>query len=286
MAGKFARSWDLVKASAAVLSSDRKLLLFPLLSGVCTLIVAISFAVPVIISMGVFSHAHGRVDPDGFTAMGYLVLFLFYLVQYAVIFFFNTALVGAAMMRLDGQSPTVGDGLRLAWSKWPQILGYAAIAATVGMLLRALQERAGFIGRLVIGMIGLAWTVATFLVVPILAATDTGPIDAVKRSTALLKQTWGENLIGNVGFGMVFGIISFFLVLVLGGLFVLAAMAKSIVIMALVGVIGVLSFVLLALIQSALQGVYSAALYRYAQYGDAGTGFATPMLEKAFRVKA
>lgn len=286
MAGKFARSWGLVKASAAVLSSDRKLLLFPLLSGVCTLIVAISFALPVLISLGVFSHVRGNVAGEGFSAFGYLVLFTFYLVQYAVIFFFNTALVGAAMIRLDGQSPTLGDGLRLAWSKWPQILGYAAIAATVGMLLRAVQQHAGLLGRLVMGLFGLAWTVATFLVVPILAATDTGPIDAVRRSTAMLKQTWGENIIGTMGFGVVFGVAFFVWVLIMGGLLTLATMAQSVVAMALVAVLAVLGFVLLGLIQSALQGVYAAALYRYAEYGDAGSGFARPMLEQAFRIKA
>jgi hypothetical protein len=128
-------------------------------------------------------------------------LFLFYLVQYSIIFFFNCALVGAAMIRLDGGDPTVRDGLRIASSRIVQIIGYAAIAATVGLILRLIEERAGFIGRWIAGLIGLAFTVATFLTVPILVSRDVGPVEAVKESAALLKKTWGENIIGNGGMG-------------------------------------------------------------------------------------
>ena len=131
-------------------------------------------------------------------------LFLFYLVQYFIIFFFNSALVGAAMIRLDGGDPTVRDGLRIASSKIVPIIGYAAIAATVGLILRIIEERAGFIGRWIAGLFGLAFTVATFLTVPILVTRDVGPVEAVKESAVLLKKTWGENIIGNAGMGLVF----------------------------------------------------------------------------------
>src|SRR5690606_12092796 len=138
----------------------------------------------------------------------YLFGFLFYLCQYFVIFFFNTALVGAAMIRLEGGDPTVSDGLRIARERMGAILGYAAIAATVGLVLRALEERAGFLGRIVIGLIGLAWTLATFLVVPVLVSQNVGPVEALKESVRLLKRSWGENLAGNVGIGLAFGLIT------------------------------------------------------------------------------
>src|SRR5690606_3590144 len=124
----------------------------------------------------------------------------------------------AAMMRLDGCVPTVPDGLRIARSKWVQILGYAAIAATVGLLLRAIEERAGFVGRIVVGLIGVAWTVATFLTVPVLVARDVGPVEAVKESATLLGRTWGENLIGNGGLGLVMFLANVLVVLVFGAL--------------------------------------------------------------------
>ena len=190
------------------------------------------------------------------------------------------------MMRLDGDNPTLGDGLRLAWGRLPAILGYALIAATVGMLLRALEQRAGFIGRWVIGLLGVAWTVATFLVVPVLAATDVDPVTAVKESATLLRRTWGENLIGNVGMGIAFGLLFMALVLAGAGVLALAVAARSALLIALVAVAVVLAFILLALVQSALQGIYAAALYRYATDGNAGTGFDAALLGQAFRVKA
>ena len=281
MAGKFSRSWALVKASAAVLRSDKELLVFPLVSAIATLLVAASFVLPMI-GLGVFEHI-GRNDP--MRPMLYLWSFGFYFVQYIVIFFFNSALVGAAMIRLDGGDPTVADGFRIARSKALPILGYAAIAATVGMILRALEQRAGFIGRIVVGMIGVAWTVATFMVVPVLVSRDVGPIEAVKESAELLKRTWGENLIGYGGIGLVFGLITF-ATMMIGLLIVIMLVSQGLGMFAIaVGAIFVLGVLALALIQAALTGIYSAALYRYAVDGNAPAGFGGQLLESAFRVK-
>lgn len=279
--GRFARSWSLIKASAGVLRSDRELLVFPLLSAVCTLIVAATFIVPLLVG-GAFA----RFDEGGAPVWLWPLGFLFYFSQYFVIFFFNAALVGAARIRLDGGDPTLADGFRLAAARWPQILGYAAIAATVGMILRAIQERAGLIGRWVTGLLGLAWTVASFLVVPVLVNENVGPVDAVKRSVSLLKQTWGENLVGSVGMGFVFGLILAAWILPGIGLVVLAAQAGSALVAVGVGALVMIGALLLGLVQSALQGVYAAALYRYAETGDAGRGFEGALLAGAFRVKA
>ncbi len=279
--GRFARSWALVKGSAAVLRSDRELLLFPLLSGLCTLLVAATFIAPL-----AFGGAFAGIDEGDTPVWLWPLAFAFYLSQYFVIFFFNAALVGAARIRLDGGDPTVADGFRIALSRWPQILGYAAIAATVGMILRMIQERAGLLGRWVAGLLGLAWTVASFLVVPVLVNENIGPIDAVKRSTELLKRTWGENLVGNVGIGFVFGLLTIGWVLLAGTLFVFALKAQSAMAIMLTIALAVLGFLLLGLVQSALQGVYAAALHRYAQVGDAGAGFEGAMIADAFRIKA
>jgi hypothetical protein len=189
------------------------------------------------------------------------------------------------MIRLDGGDPTVADGFRIARSKALPILGYAAIAATVGMILRAIEQRAGFIGRIVIGMIGVAWTVATFMVVPVLVSRDVGPIEAVKESAELLKRTWGENLIGNGGIGVAFGLITFALMLV-GVILVVMLAGQGLGMLAIaVGIIFGLGVLALALVQAALTGIYSAALYRYAVDGNAPAGFDGPMLESAFRIK-
>jgi hypothetical protein len=257
--GRFERSWNLVKASAAVLRSDRELLVFPLLSAIGSLLVTATFVVPLAIGGALTRHG----SPDWLWPLG----FLFYLVQYFVIFFFNAALVGAARIRLDGGDPTLADGFRLAASRWTAILGYAAIAATVGLL-------------------GIAWTVATFLAVPVLVNENVGPIDAVKRSAELLKRSWGENLIGNVGLGFVFGLIVMAWALLGIGAVMLALNAGATAAAIGAGMVAVIGFLLLGLVQSALQGVYAAALHRYAQTGQSGSGFDGALIADAFRVKA
>ncbi len=279
---RFSRSWSLIKASAGVLSKDKELLVFPLLSAIATLIVAAAFLLPAF-GLGVLDGL--GEDGAGLSLAAYVLAFLFYLVQYFVIFFFNAALVGAAMIRLDGGDPTLRDGLRIASGKIVPILGYAAIAATVGMVLRAVQERAGFIGRIVVGFIGVAWTVASFLVVPVLVSRDIGPVDAVKESAVLLKKTWGENVIGQGGVGLVFGLLMFGIVLVGAAAIVGAAMSGSMVLVGVVATLFVIALMVAGLIQAALTGIYSAALYRYASGDGATEGFDAGLLEHAFAAK-
>jgi len=280
---RFKRSWGLVKASAGVLAKDKELLVFPFLSSIATLIVAIAFILPAL-GLGALD-GFGKDGSGHVSPLWYLLGFVFYFVQYGVIFFFNSALVGAAMIRLDGGDPTVRDGLRIASSKIVPILGYAAIAATVGVILRAVQERAGVIGRIVSGFIGLAWTVASFLVVPVLVSRDVGPIEAVKESALLLKKTWGENLIGQGGVGLVFGLLFFLLIAV--GVFAIigAALTGSAVVIGIAVAALVIALMVVGLVQAALSGIYSAALYRYAKGEGASEGFDAQTLEHAFAVK-
>lgn len=280
---RFARSWSLIKASASVLKQDKELLLFPLLSSIATLLVAAAFILPAL-GLGALDGLD-RMGDEGLPPLAYVLAFLFYLAQYFVIFFFNTALVGAAMIRLQGGDPTVSDGLRIAGSKLGVIFGYALIAATVGMLLRAIQERAGWIGRWIAGLLGAAWTVASFLVVPVLVNRDVGPFEALKESAVLLKRTWGENVIGQGGIGLVFGLINFGVLLVGIGLIVAAAMSKSVVLIGLAVAALVIALVLGALIQAALSGIYSAALYRYASGEGESEGFDGALLGQAFAPK-
>ncbi|MBN8742467.1 MAG: hypothetical protein BGP24_13740 [Lysobacterales bacterium 69-70] len=278
---KFRQSWALMKASAGVLSADKELLVFPALSALCCVIVAATFFVPAAFA-GLFEHfSRDHIDP-----VLALLGFLFYLVQYFVIIFFNTALVGAAMIRLRGGDPTVADGFRIAMAKLPAILGYALISATVGLLLRALQERAGFIGRWVVGLIGAAWAVATFLVVPVLVNDDVGPVDAVKRSVGLLKKTWGENLVGNAGIGVVFGLLAVAVILTGAVLIGVAASLHSTPLIVTAIALTVAGLVVMSLIQAALTGIYAAAIYRYAEDGEVGAGFDRALVANAFRVKA
>jgi hypothetical protein len=283
MFARLSRSWDLVKASASVLEQDKELLFFPLISLAALLLVVACFAVPVL-GLGALDGLTQGTDERVSVGM-YVVAFLFYFCAYFVIFFFNAGLVGAAMIRLDGGDPTFGDGMRIATSKVGVIAGYAFIAATVGMILRAIQERVGFIGKIIVGLLGIGWTLATYLVVPVLVAHDVGPIDAVKESAALLKKTWGENVIGQAGLGIAFGFI--FLGVILCGIFLIAmaAVAGSVFLIVAAVVMTVLALGITALVQAALAGIYAAALYRYATTGKGTQGFDSNALKLAFAPK-
>ncbi len=253
-----------------------------MISAVLSILVVVSFAVPAVLA-GVF--ASGVADGAGVPAAGYAAMLLFYVVQYFVIFFCNTALVGAALIRLRGGDPTVADGFRIAASRIQPILGYALIAATVGMVLRAISERSGLLGRLVVGLVGFAWNLATFLVVPVLVVEDVGPIEAIQRSASYLKRTWGEQIVGNLGMGLVFGLISLG-TLAAGVVLILAAAAtESAVLIIFVACCLVMAFVAIALVSSALGGVYAAAVYRYAAEGQADGFFTPAMVKSAFRRK-
>jgi len=280
MAGRVSNSIALMKASANVLRLDKELMVFPLMSGVAAILVTASFIAPIFMvgPQTIF----GSGDHVSYTA--YAWGFLFYLVQYFVIFFFNAGLVGAALIRLDGGDPSVSDGLAIASKRIGSILGYAAIAATVGMILRAIAERAGWIGRIVVGLIGMAWTLTTYLTVPILVTKDIGPIDAVKESAAIFKRTWGEQVVGNFGMSAAVLLMGLSWTAVSCALIFGAASLGSGYLALALGGVAVLGYIFLGLFASALQGIYTAALYRYAMTGDAGY-FDEAILGKAFRPK-
>jgi hypothetical protein len=269
---QFGRSWDLVKACFGVLNDDKELLLFPIISGIATLFVLASFALPLFFS-GAFQHGTGPI--------GFLIGFLFYLCQYTVIFFFNAALVGAALIRLKGGNPTVSDGLSVAKENIGSIIGYAAIAATVGMLLKMKGKRNGFVANMIRSIAGMAWTLSTFLVVPVLVSQKIGPIDAIKQSANLLKKTWGENLIGTAGIWIGFGIISFLYIVVSIVIVITAAQASPNLAVGL-AILFAFGLALIGIVKSAISAIYTAALYRYATDGEAPAGFESQQMNLAF----
>jgi len=282
MPGRFSRSLELAKASWSVVSDDKELLLFPVMSVAALLLILGSLTVPFAV-LGGFSPGAGAAGPSAGSAIGVL---LFYVIGYFITLFFNTALVGAAMIRMDGGNPRLGDGLRIARERAGRILAYACIAGTVGLLLRALEERVGWVGRIAVKLIGVGWTLATFLVVPVLVTRNVGPVEAVKLSADLLRHSWGENLIGNVGLGLAFGVAYAGLVIVAGIALVLAAKAGRPLLISLVVLVGIVAFSVLAALHATLQAVYSAALYRYAtDHTTPLSGFGPALLESAFSAK-
>jgi hypothetical protein len=279
--GRISRSIDLVKASFGVLRADKELVIFPILSTIALLLVSVVFLVPMALA-GLFEDT---VNGGAGQVLGILILFLFYLVNYTIMIFSNTAIVGAAMMRLRGEDPTFQDGVNIATRNFSHILGYAAISAVVGVVLRLIEERAEFLGRIVIGIIGVAWNIATFLVVPVMVAEGVGPVDAIKRSASLLKKTWGEQIIGNFGIGLVFFLLALVGIIPAVVLMVILSAISALLIIPVVIAL-VLYLAALMAIGSAVSGIYVAAVYMYAaQTAPANPYFDEAMLQDAFRQK-
>jgi len=273
--GKIARTWSMMSACWQVLKQDKGLLLFPFISGVCCLALLASFAVPL--------YTTGHWQPPGAKtgtnqqAVYYGIFFLFYVCNYFVIVFFNSAIVACATIRMSGGAPTVADGFRAAASRLPVIAGWAVVSATVGLILRIIEDRSEKVGRIVAGLLGAAWTVVSFLVVPILVVENKNPVAALKDSTALLKKTWGEQLVGNFSFGLLF----FLLSIPAFALVILGVLSGSVAAAAVCIAIAVVYLIVLALIQSALQSIFQAALYLYARDGQVPEGFHAELLRGA-----
>jgi hypothetical protein len=250
--GKTGNSWQLMKTSFGVLRKDKEIMIFPVLSFIACIIILLSFFA-----------GFWFLGSDSFESMQWvwiIVGFLLYVVLFFIVIFFNTAIIACANIRLNGGDPTVSDGLRIASQHLGRILIWALISATIGIILQAIRQRGGWVGRLVAGVFGLAWTYVTFFIIPVLIYEKKGVASSIRRSASLFKQTWGETIIGSFGFGVIFfllallGILPIFLGYVLGG--------TTGVIVGIV--IAFFYWAFLGVVASATNGIYVAALYQFA----------------------
>jgi len=256
------------------------MLAFSLFSGLCCFAVSASFVLP-----WFALESGGQLSGQQAMLLGhwefYVLLSLFYFCNYFVMMYFNAALVACALIRLGGKDPTIGEGLRVAAARVPQLLGWSLIAATVGMLLRLFEERSQLLARIVVGLIGIAFSLASSMVVPILVVEKKDALTALRESTALLKQTWGEQLVSRVSFGLVFGLLSLAAIpLALGGL----ASGNMVTLFLLTG-LALVYLIFLALVQCTLQGIFQAALYAYARHRMVPAGYDATLLQKAIAPK-
>lgn len=282
--GKISNTWELVKQSFDVLRQDEELMLLPVLSAISCVAVTLSL----LAGSGFFYYPQIRAaiaQQGGWHPSTNLIvgsMFVFYLANYFVIIFFNTALVSAASIRLEGGDPTLRDGLRSAWNRLSFIFQWALVAATVGMILRVIEERSSLIGRLVVGLMGLAWTLGTFFVVPVIAFENVGPIEALHRSAELFRKNWGEEVVGSFSFGLIFTLLALpgIVFPMLGG-----ALGRGYGVT--LGIcLMVLYFIVLAILSASTHGIFLAALYRYATTGQISAGFRPSSFSSAWQPKS
>ncbi|MBY0524177.1 MAG: hypothetical protein K2R98_12300 [Gemmataceae bacterium] len=281
---KISNSFALATSSARLLWQEKQLLIFPFVSGLACLLVVASFCIPFIAHPALLDFPKDAQGDVQLPFWVYPALFSFYFVTYFVVIFFNSALISCAVLRFNGQEATLGDGLSIAVNRLPQILAWALVSATVGFLLKLVESAHERIGEIVSALLGTAWSVMTYFVVPVLVVEKVGPIDAIQRSLSLLKKSWGEALVGQAGLGIFMFVLMLpaILLVVLGVLALQAAPALGIALF----VLAALYFLVWSAVGPALNGIFLAALYQYATTGSAPNGFDQQVMATAFAPKA
>ncbi len=273
--GRFSRSWEIAKASLRVLKSDKELVVIPLVGFLITIIVAVAFGV--MSWLTVEETTVGLTTEYSPTPFTYVIGAAGYLLTTFTGIFFTSALVAGAHQRLTGGDPTIGSSIGAAFDKIGPIFLWSIVVTTVGLILQTIEERAGLIGRIVANLLGMAWRIVTWLAIPIIVVEGTGPFESLKKSGAMFKRTWGENLVGQVGFGLLTLLLVLPAVLLVGFVATVAPIAAII--------LGVAYFAAVALVLSALNGIYRAALYIYASTGEVAGGFPAEAMMSAFTPK-
>lgn len=275
--GRIKNTIELAKVSWRVLMKDRELLWLPVLSMVGSLIVLAVLAIPAFALLDTGSTNGDESFNPAVAVLGVIAV----LALSVIAVFFNGALVGAAHDRMTGGDPTVSSAVSRATKHLGGLVPWAILTATVGLVLQALRERSGAIGSFVVGLVGVAWEVVTFLVVPAVIIDDLGAVDAVKRSGNLLKTTWGENLAARVGFGLLGFVAAIPIILV-----VVACLATGVTALIVLGIIvAVLGAILLNSVLTALNAIFQTALYMYATTGSVPSDFAGTNLASSFEQK-
>ena len=178
----------------------------------------------------------------------------------------------------------MSDGFGAAMARLPQIAGWAVVSATVGLILKVIESRSERVGEIVAGLLGMAWSITTFFVVPVLVIEGVGPIESVKRSVSIMRQSWGESLGANWGIGFVVFLMMLVGILPLVGGGMLLASGQAVLGGTLL-VLGIVLLLAVSLISSALNTIILAALYIYAAEGQIPNGFDSQMIQTAFAPK-
>jgi hypothetical protein len=263
-------TFELMKMSWDVLMKDKELLFFPLFT-VIGLVAVISIFSGIAGSTGAFT----RLDANAISRGDQILYVLAFFSSYFVVIFFNAALISAALDRLRGGDPNVSSGLSHAFAHIHTIFIWALIAATVGLALQLLRaNQRNVFARMIIDMIGGVWDFLTFFVVPILVSENVGAIGAIKRSSGLVRKTWGRQITASFGFMLVY-----ILAVIIGAIpAILVGFVSGIAGVA----VGIMTVGLAVCTVQALEGIFKAALYEYAM-GEKPAEFDLRTLQTAYK---
>ncbi len=254
---RMSHGWKLAMTSIGFIRKHTLLVLFPVISAICMIVLLGSFAG---VSMAIFGlDVNTALDSD--SPARYIALFVIYLISYSIIVFFNMAMIFCIKKLFHDEKVTFVEGLKFGMSRFHQIFAWSAVSATVGVILRAIEDKNKFIASIVSGILGALWGIVTFFVLPILVYENLGVFEAVKKSGALIRKTWGERVGAGFAFELI-GILMYFLVMVIpiALLFMVSPLLAMLV--AFLGIIIVSSII------SAASTVFKTAAYEFATEGE------------------
>ncbi|MFQ5838582.1 MAG: DUF6159 family protein [Thermoplasmata archaeon] len=277
--GRIGTGWQLTKVSFGVIRKDKELLLFPFLA----LIVSGLMWGLFLASIFILDIAFIEQIQEQSVYLYYALYFLFYFLTAFIAIYFQAAVVGSAMIRLEGGSPTIGDAFRQANKHVGKLFKWALLTATVGLILRAIARRGGFIGRIIAGALGITWTLASYMAIPVVVAEGLGPWAALKRSASLFRKTWGETLVGGLGMGVILVLLAFLgIIPLIAGVYLVTNV--SLLVGLVVIAVAVIYWFIIFLVWGAAWPILSAVLYRYAAQGKVAPGVPEDLIRTSIQV--
>lgn len=278
--GRIKQGWALTKKAWGVVRENPGLVKLPIMGGVLAVIAFLIFGAP---GIAIISSSDSNA---AYVGGGILIAIGGYLSSFAVIYY-NVALAAAADLSFRGQPADNKAGLAIARQRRSVIAQWAAVALLVSMIFNLIRDRGGLAGQIAAGLGAAIWALITFLIAPVLAFEGLGPLDAIKRSSSMFKDKWGQQITGNIAIGAITGLVMVLALLIgVGGVFALASgnSAATIAGGGLV-VLGVVLFIAAAIVSGAVRGVFGVALYRYIVSGEAVGPFSVAELEGAVKQK-
>jgi hypothetical protein len=282
------RSWQITKLTFGVINKDKELLWFALLAFIFSTIYSVVMIVPSILPM--FTSA--EAGTEGMEIYQYVIIFFTYLGLAFIATFFNTCVVYTAKVRFEGGDATFSESLKFALSRLGLIFQWSLISATIGLILKILDnmaERFGQVGQIIasilIGIFGMAWSVITIFVVPVMVYEGVGPIDAIKKSTSVIKKTWGESLIKTIGLGIIQFFTTMLVVILSGVLLYYSSLHFGGLGFFVSLMVGLLLILLVFLVFGVASTIFNTVLYLYANTGKAASGFDNNVIRDSFQTK-
>jgi hypothetical protein len=305
--GRFTRSWLLFKSSISVIARNKQLLLFPVVTGVLTVVIILFFVAPALLwptghpyssvehwqaignnfltMSGSFSGRNDLRFTESPGATAYVVLL--YFVSMFLATFFNVAFYNEILAALSGKTVSLGRGLRFACSRYQAIFMWALFAGIIGLIIKIIERRLDFVGRIIARFIGVAWSIASVFAIPVIVRDQqsVNPVAVLRKSAEALRRTWGEALIGYIGIG--FGNLIFFfvsLVLLVGAL-VAAIQLNNFWLLGIGMGIWLVALIAWSYLMNVAGLVYKGALYLYAVEGTVAAPYNREMLDAAWKFK-